>query len=160
MFWNKIKLFFSSLMYNNNKLDYLRQFPILHNFSKFELFLFSHLIQIRHFKKDEIIFQEQFPLAVIYLVQSGAIEIYSHYDINEEPVVLTKNQFIGVIDLYDENRRKEEAKAIKDTVLLAISHIDFQKFIKANPRTGVKLLSNICGALSHFIFQKHKPVTD
>jgi len=157
MFWIKVKQLFSSFLYNSNKLNYLRQFPILRNFSTFELFLFSHLIQTRHFKKDEIIFQEQFPLAVIYLIQSGAIEIRSRYDLNEEPVILTKHQFIGVIDLYDENRRKEEAKAVKDTILLAISHIDFQKFINANPRTGVKLLSNICGALSHFIFQKHKP---
>lgn len=160
MFWIKIKQFLSSLLYSSDKLDYLRHFPILKDFSNFELYLFSQIVHTRYFKKDETIFQEQFPLAVIYLIQSGAIEIKSQYNQDENPEVLHKNQFIGVIDLYDENKRKEEAKAVKDTVLLAISHIDFQTFVHSNPKTGVKLLNNICSALSHYIFRKHKTFSE
>jgi hypothetical protein len=56
--------------------------------------------------------------------------------------------------MYNENKRKGEAKATKDSTLLAISHLDFQTFIKANPKTGLKLLNNICKSLSHFIIHK------
>jgi signal-transduction protein with cAMP-binding, CBS, and nucleotidyltransferase domain len=160
MNWKNIGQWIISLIINRSNLDYLRKFPILNGFSTHELFLFSQIIQERHFKEGEIIYQEQFPLAVVYLISKGAIELTENYQSSSVPTVLHKHQFLGVVDMYNENRRQGEAIAIKDSTLLAVSHLDFSSFIKTNPSTGVKLLNNICQALSHYIFQQTKPIEE
>jgi signal-transduction protein with cAMP-binding, CBS, and nucleotidyltransferase domain len=144
-----------SLLGLNKELDELRKFPILKDFSYHELSLFQNIIQERSFKEGEYLYREQYPLAVIYLIKKGAIEVKDNYHCTDTPVVLTKHQFLGIVDMYNKNRRQGEAKAIKDSTLLAISYIDYENFITHNPRTGVKLLNNICKVLSHFIYQKH-----
>ena len=160
MQWKTISQWLLSLITNRKDLDYLRKFPILNGFTSHELFLFSQIVQERRFKEGEIIYQEQFPLAVIYLIASGAIELTDDYQRMNSPYILRKHQFLGVIDMYNENRRKGEAIAIKPTILLAVSHLDYESFIRFNPKAGVKLLNNICKALSHYIVQLDKPKED
>ncbi len=134
-----------------DRFDYLKKFPILDGFSRHELFLLSQILQERKFMAGEIVYDAQYPLAVIYLIAGGSIEIVEGDNELQKNVVLHKHQFLGIIDMYNENRRKGIARAVKDSTLLAVSHLDFQAFIKANPKTGVKLLNNICAALSHYI---------
>jgi CRP-like cAMP-binding protein len=147
----KLKQWISSHLVSKDNLVYLLKFPLLKDFTRHELFLFFQNIQERNFKEGEIIYQEQFPLAVIYLIASGIIEIKENQANQEKSLILHKHQFFGIIDMFTENKRKGEAKALKDSVLLAVSHPDFQSFIKDNPRTGIKLLKNICQSLSHTI---------
>jgi len=160
MFWTEVKLWFSTLLIKRSKLDYLRKFPILNDFTDHELFLFSQIVQERSFKEGELVYQEEFPLAVIYLVLKGAIELKdsSHEQVNS--IILNTHQFLGIIDLYTENKRKGEARAIKDSIILAVSHLDFMTFIRTNPKTGVKLMNNICRALSHTIYEMQNSVAE
>lgn len=138
----------------SDRFDYLKKFPILADFTKHEFFLFSQILQERRFKAGESVYDAQFPLAVVYLILSGTIEIEETENEQMTTVLFHKHQFIGIIDMYNENRRKGIAKAVKDSTLLAVSHLDFQAFIKANPKTGVKLLNNICASLSHYIVKQ------
>jgi len=160
MNWKNIGQWLVSLIVNSHDLDYLRKFPVLKGFSNHELYLFAQIVQERHFKEGELVYQEQFPLAVIYLISKGAVELTTDYHSSTGPVVLYKHQFLGIVDMYNENRRLSEAIAIKDTTLLAVSHLDFASFVKTNPAAGVKLLGNICQALSHYIFQQNKPIEE
>jgi CRP-like cAMP-binding protein len=153
----KLHLVLKSLFFNPKDFDVLRKFPIFHDYTNHELYLFSQIVHERHFKEGEIIYQEQFPLAVIYLIKSGFIDIINNPEDPSDHVVLHKHQFYGIVDMYNEKRRKGLARAKTDSVLLAVSNIDFQSFIKANPKAGVKLMTNICRSLSHFIFQDHIP---
>ncbi len=148
MLWIKFKNWLDAFLHGRGKLDYLRNFPLLCDFSFLELFLFEQIINIRHYKKGEFIYQEEFPLAVIYLILDGAIEVKEGSDQNIKTIVLEKYQPLGIIDLYTENRRKGVAYALKDSTLLAVSHLDFNAFIRSNPKTGIKLLNNICRILS------------
>lgn len=148
MFWTTIKNWLDVHMHGLSKYDYLRKFPLLCDFTNLELFLFSQIVQTRKFKKGEIVYQEEFPLAVIYLILDGAIELKEGSDNNANTLILEKYQILGVIDLYTENRRKGVARASKDSVLLAVSHLGFNSFIKSNPKTGIKLLNNICRIIS------------
>jgi signal-transduction protein with cAMP-binding, CBS, and nucleotidyltransferase domain len=144
MTWNDIKQWIKSLLNKRKELEYLTHFPILDGFTRHELFLFSQIVQDRQFKQGEFVYREQYPLAVIFLIGKGSVEVRED---NAKPLILKKNQFIGIVDMYNENRRKGEARTLRDSTLYAISHLDFQAFIKINPRTGVKLLNNICLAL-------------
>ena len=159
MNWKNINQWLISLISKRKELDYLRKFPILSGFTNHELFLFSQMLQERHFKDGEVIYQEQLPLTVIYLILKGAVELTDNYQ-SIKPIILHKYQFLGIADMYNENKRQGEAIALKDTVLLAFSHLDYFSFIKTNHRTGVKLLNNICQALSHYILAPSKSMQE
>jgi len=145
------KSWIKSLLVKPDRYAYLKKYPILAGFTQYELFLLSQILQERKFKENEVVYGAQNPLAVIYLIASGSIEIDETANGQNIKTTLHKHQFLGIIDMYNENRRKGIARAVKDSTLLAVSHLDFQAFIKANPKTGVKLLNNICAALSHYI---------
>jgi len=160
MQWKNISQWLISLISKRKELDYLRKFSILSGFTNHELYLFSQILQERCFKEGEVIYQEQFPMTVIYLILKGTIELTDNYQNSNKPITLHKYQFLGIADMYNENRRQGEAIAAKDSTLLAFSHLDYYSFIKMNPRTGVKLLDNICRTLSHYILQPFKPVQE
>ncbi len=160
MQWKHIGHWLISFINSPKDLDYLRKFSIFKGFSNYELFLFSQILQERQFKEGEIIYQEQFPLTVIYLITKGAIELTDNYQSSNKPLILHKYQFLGIADMYNENRRQGEAIALKDTTLLAFSHLDYYAFIKSNPTTGVKLLDSICKALSQYILKPNEPIQE
>jgi CRP-like cAMP-binding protein len=153
MVFNKLLTVIKSFLFNPEEYVMLSQFPILEGLTKHELYLFSQIVHERHFKEGEIIYQEKFPLAVIYLILSGSIEIKNKPDDPAGNVILRKHQFYGIVDMYNEKRRKGSATAKTDSTLLAVSNVDFQSFIVVNGKTGVKLMTNICKSLSHYIFQ-------
>lgn len=155
-----LKKWLLSLVASDAEIENLRKFAILKDFTNYELVLFQNIVHERHFKEGEYLYQGQYPLAVIYLIKKGAIEVKDNYHCEDKPVILSKHQFLGIVDMYNQNRRQGEAKAIKDSTVLAISYIDFDNFITQNSRTGVKLLNNVCKALSHFIYHKHNITTE
>jgi CRP-like cAMP-binding protein len=144
-----------SLLLRQDELAHLRKFPLLRDFSNWELYLFSQLIQERTFKAGEYIYKEDFPLTVVYLILKGEIEVVDHYEHNSTPLVLRKHQFLGIIDMYNEDHRKGNAKAIRDSILLAVSKQDLQDFWANNPKAGVKFLNSLSRSLSHYIYQLH-----
>jgi len=149
-----------ALFNKKSRLDYLRNFNILKDFTDYELYMFSQILNERKYKAGEFIYKEQYPLAVIYLVLEGTVEVQDNYHNSGKPTIIKKNQFLGIVDMYNQHRRQGEAKAIKNSVLLAVSYIDFQHFVKNHPSTGVKLMNRVCEALSHFIYKQHNSETE
>jgi signal-transduction protein with cAMP-binding, CBS, and nucleotidyltransferase domain len=158
MNWNLLKQWLLALSRKHDNYDYLSKFPILSGFSKHELFLFAQIVQERVFKEGEEIYQDQSPLAVLYLIKSGTVQIREEKEGQNRLLLRHRHQFIGIVDMYNDSKRHGDATALKDTVLLAVSHLDFQAFLKNNTSTGVKLLNNICKALSHYIISDTVPI--
>ncbi len=151
-----LKQFLVNLFQRKTEWDKLRSYPILKDFTRYELFLFSQMVQERQFKQGEIIYQEQFPLAVIYLIEKGVIDISEDHNGRQNSFELGRHQIIGMIDIYTEDKRKGRAIAKTDSTLLAISHLDFISFVQANPRTGIKLLNNVCRIVCQFAINLQK----
>jgi signal-transduction protein with cAMP-binding, CBS, and nucleotidyltransferase domain len=146
----------SYLHTKKDRFAYLRNFPILKDFNTFELYLFSQIINERNYKENEFVYLHESPLEVLYLILSGSIEITDYFKDTGKAILLDEYQFLGIIELFNDNKRKGDAKAKSDSVLLAISHLDFKTFIKNNPRTGTKLLNNICLALSNIAISQYQ----
>lgn len=154
----KLKLWLKALWGSHPELDYLRKFSLLKDFKGRELYLFSQLLHKRQYKAEEFLYREDYPLAVIYLILRGEIEVHENQATNVNNVVLHKHQFLGIVDMYNESRRNGSAKALKDSEVLALSRQDFRDFIKDNPQTGVKLMDNVATILSRYIFQMTDPI--
>ncbi|MBM4403459.1 MAG: cyclic nucleotide-binding domain-containing protein [Candidatus Cloacimonetes bacterium] len=136
------------------KQDYLclKQFALFNDLTHFELDLVFPMFHRREFAPGELVFEKGYPLEVIYFVESGALEVTGKLQGNQT-MELTTGGYIGLIDMYHEKIRSSSARAVKDTVLLAISRTDLQEFIFGRTITGVKILHNVCGELSRSVFQ-------
>ncbi len=147
------------LTHLNKKPDFsrLREYPMLKDLNDHELKMFSQLILEREYKEGEYIFKQDFPVAAIYLIHSGLIQIHAHDDPEASPILLHPHQFIGILDMYNQNKRRGTARVVKDSVLATISRQDFMNFIHNNPKAGVKILNRICEAYSHYIYHLQEP---
>ena len=150
-----IKLFFlwlKNVLHKPSKYAGLRRFSIFKQLSSFELYLLNNFLHHRSFKSGEILFDKDYPLEMIYFIEKGEIALQgkSH---PKGYQVLKKNDSLGIMDMYFDNVRSSTAKALSEVSVLAISRYDLLDLIHHNPHIGVKILSGICQAFSHYIFQ-------
>jgi len=105
----------------------------------------------KHYTKDEIIFRENYPSVVIYIVFKGSVKLYTDTSSSEYEVFIgeMKPQMVfGELGIFSEINRQVSAVALEDTHLLAINKTDFINYVKSNPGTGIKLLWNLGRAIT------------
>ena len=154
---HKLGTWLLSIFNKRTDISYLQKFPVLKCLKYHELHLFSQLLHERHYSEGEFIYKEDYPLAIIFLVLKGQVEVHESLNPDQTPLLLSRYHFLGIVDMYNQNKRKGTARAIKDSTLLAISRQDFEDFLFANPKTGVKILNNVCHSLSHYIYELKEP---
>ncbi len=135
-----------------NKLEssFLREIAFLKRLDFFELKTFSRLLHRREFKPGEVVFREGYPHAVLYIVKEGKIDIVLETD-EKEPIKLaelTPKSFFGEIGLFIDTNRTATAFAAEESVLLAVSKVDFKDLIGKYPRIGVKIVYELGKRLS------------
>lgn len=137
----------------------LKKQDILNQLNLFELKNLSrHLIE-RHYKAGEIIYRENYPHVVLYMVKSGQVEIYLESAENNENLgILKEHEHFGEIGLFNDTNRITSARALSDCHLYAISKYDFIRFISKYPGTGVKILFKLAEGISLDVvsFIKHE----
>ncbi len=136
------------------KQDYLclKRYPVFRGLSHFELNLIYQMFHRREFHAGDVVFEQGFPLEVVYFIESGKLEVSGVPQLGGSRI-LNEGEYIGLIDMFHEKIRSSSAKATEESVLLAISRTDLQDFINGRLTTGVKILNNTCSELSGFIFQ-------
>jgi CRP-like cAMP-binding protein len=128
----------------------LMHFQLLRELNPAELNIIHSYMHNREFKKGEVLFEEGYPLEVIYLIREGEIQVQGLRSDNDS-WLLKKHQFVGIIDLFTKNHRLSKATAYTDLSVFALSQTDFWEIIRYNPVLGVKLLKACCHFLGKFI---------
>jgi len=149
-----IKAFFKKL-FSRKKAKNQVDFAFLHDVILFDKLSDKELLRIsdffiyKYFKKGEVIFQENYPHIVLYVVVVGRVKQYKGSPDEEYLIsdLLPQNMFGGMA-LFIETNRLFSAVATEDTTLIAINKTDLMAFIKSNPVTGIKLLWNLGKYLS------------
>ncbi|MCK9556709.1 MAG: cyclic nucleotide-binding domain-containing protein [Candidatus Cloacimonetes bacterium] len=129
----------------------LKQYQVFADLNDFELYLLNELIHTRSFKAGELIYEEGYPLEVIYFVQSGEIELSGIYGSKLNKTV-GPGGHLGILDMYHGNQRSSTATAKTDIEAHVISKSDLSSFVELKPRAGLKILSAINQEFCHFIF--------
>jgi CRP/FNR family transcriptional regulator len=143
----RIFQWFKSLFTSKDTHHSLRGFMLFRDLSAHDLALVSEYLHERVFRAGEAVFEEGYPLEVVYLVKSGEVEV-SGGSQSGTSVKLGAYDIIGLIDLFKGKKRLNSAKAISDLTLLAVSATDFRELVSRNPALGVKLLSACCEYLA------------
>lgn len=96
----------------------------------------NNKLEIRKYKKDEIIFEEGTREACMYAVYSGTVGIYSNYGTSEEKLLtrLYSEEFFGEMGLIEEMPRSATAVALeKNTEVQVITADTFENYFKERP---------------------------
>ncbi|PKN80216.1 MAG: hypothetical protein CVU48_02930 [Candidatus Cloacimonetes bacterium HGW-Cloacimonetes-1] len=140
-----------SLLKGKDRFGNLRKFSVFKDLNSFELYLLHQIMNERAYVEGEILFENKFPLELIYFIDKGEVEVIGALQPNGSRL-LKKNQFVGLIDMFQENVRSSSARVTQDSVFLAVSQTDLRKFIHDNPRIGIKILIRTCELISKFSF--------
>ena len=148
---------------NSEEIDYdfLKSVDIFSNLSDGEIDKLDEIFLVRHYKKNEIIFRENYPHVVLYIIKSGKVKIY--LNLRHEKVTihdLGSKKHFGEIGFFVETNRIASAIATEDTELIAIKHTDMKQFIKDNPATGIKLLFNLGKSITNDFIEVSKKVKE
>ncbi len=147
---NEILLWFKRLFVRKDCCKDLLQYSLFRDLNARQRRLVANCLHTREFKAGESVFEEGYPLEVIYFIESGRLEVSSLFP-DESPTVLKRHQFIGVLDYFSDQKRLSSAKGITDVKLKALSADDFQELLTKDPDLGVKLLNACCCFLGTFI---------
>ena len=130
--------------------NFLREIPVLKNFSDLELRTFSRFLHRRTFTANEIIFNENDVGLGFYFILSGHVDLYGNTltEQNNETRVLVasleKSDYFGEIAILKPNSlRTAMAQARNSVVLLGVFKPDMEELIHQFPTIGAKLLQSI-----------------
>jgi CRP-like cAMP-binding protein len=126
-----------------NEHQALKKYLLFRELNPFELSLVNACLHNREYRAGEVLFEEGHPLEVLFFIVSGEMQVTGKLN-PQGSAVLKKHQFIGVIDLFGNNKRSGSATALTDLSVLALTESDFQDLISKNKRLGNKLLK-ACG---------------
>ncbi|MCD4651194.1 MAG: cyclic nucleotide-binding domain-containing protein [Candidatus Cloacimonetes bacterium] len=140
---------------------FLRNISFLKKLHRLELKLFSKLLNKRVFQPGEYIFKQGYPVAVLYMIKEGKIEIV--LEKKDNVVILTsldKYCFFGEPALFVETQRTASARAAVKSTLYAVSKKDFQEFIATHPKIGGKILFELGKRLSQMVIDTNQRFWD
>jgi CRP/FNR family transcriptional regulator len=121
----------------------------MENLPNFESFLKKHAseewslvlnnyVELKSYKKNEIIIMEGKPLAGLYFINHGKIKVSSLYEANQERIMRLSNtgDFVGHRALFSD-QSPISATALTDAELIFIPKNIFMRFISANPHVAL-----------------------
>ena len=157
MIFKKLKAMFR---YNKEveviDFDFYKSIDILGNLSHNEIKRLDDYMIHKSYKKDEIIFRENHPTVVLYIIKSGRVKVFMNTSDGETIInILESKKHFGEMGIFIDANRLASAVAIEDTELIAIQKTDLKQFIKSNPGTGIKLLFNLGKTISSELYQAY-----
>ena len=93
-------------------------------------------LELKHYKKNEVIFRQGDPSDCMYRVESGKVGIALDYESAQETDLteLSAGQFFGEMGLIEKAPRSATAVSLsEDTVLQVIDEENFTRFFAENP---------------------------
>lgn len=100
---------------------------------------------------DECLFQAGEAGGTLYVVESGAVELYLKDNAGQKILLKTAEcgDFFGEVSLFDGRPRTATAVAATDCKLLALSREDLIETFRRQPETAVGMLAAMGGMLRH-----------
>lgn len=156
-----IKKIFNDSEKNESENQFIKRVKLFEGLKGKEFRHIAPLLIPKKFKKDEVIFRENYPHVVLYIVKTGQISIYlENNGVPTGLVILKEYEHFGEIGLFGKDvKRAASAKALVDTELYAIKKTDFKEFVKKYPATGVKILYNIGKSISDDLIRSNNEIT-
>jgi CRP/FNR family cyclic AMP-dependent transcriptional regulator len=126
---------------------FLRNIPVLKNFTENELRVLSKYLHNRTFAPKSLVFKEGESGFGFYFVFDGTVSLYMKNDMNGENnliTILDKHDYFGELALLQENSIRSASCITDDGCsLLGLFKPDLEELLECNPRIAAKILQSI-----------------
>ena len=124
--------------------------PLFYNLDCTELLEVVKAIGSREVKKGDVIFQEGGISNSLCFINEGKVKLYKYTKDGKEQIlsILSKNDFVGDLELLKESPHKFNAEAIEDCKLCIITKDEMKTLMMNNPEMVIKILESVAEKLS------------
>lgn len=114
---------------------FLKHLPIFSELSPRALKMLEDIVHVRNYKAHETVFEENDPGSGMYMIRSGAVEIYAmREDGTEEDLVrLGAGDFFGETTLTAPAPRTASARTLENTELVGLFRADILELMERKP---------------------------
>jgi len=129
----------------------LRQIPLFQLLDDDELTALAAQLDQKHFWKGQIIFSEGDPGGIMYVVQSGKVEVFIK-DSSGEHVSLDEvkpGEMFGELSLLDNEPRSANAKTLEETTLFVVDRHDLEMLFQSHLHAAFDVMAMLGKRIRH-----------
>ena len=131
--------------------DLLAQIPLFDTLASEDLEALASRMTERQFKAGEKVFDKNDSGSSMYVVLSGAVQIFLPGGGPEEPRVVLKDartgEYFGELSLFDDKPRSASVEATVDTTLLELTRVDFSDHLSRSQNAAMTILAEMAERL-------------
>ncbi|MEO8610244.1 MAG: DUF1003 domain-containing protein [Chloroflexota bacterium] len=131
--------------------ELLRQIPLFGLLDNDELTALAAQLDQKHYLKGQMIFSEGDPGGMMYVVQSGKVQVFIK-DTGGESVMLDDvdtGEIFGELSLLDNEPRSANAKAMEDTQLFVIDRHDLEILFQSHLHAAFDVMAMLGKRIRH-----------
>lgn len=131
--------------------ELLAQIPLFDTLAADDLAALASRMTERRFKAGEKVFDKNDSGSSMYVVLSGAVQIFVPGGSAEEPRVVLKDlrtgEYFGELSLFDDKPRSASVEATVDTTLLELTRADFSDHLSRSAAAALTMLAEMAERL-------------
>src|SRR5580692_5986133 len=131
--------------------DLLAQIPLFQGLSDEDREALAERLTEKSFKAGDIVFSQGEQGSSMYVVQSGAVQIYLPSKEKDLPPVVLKDlrtgEYFGELAIFDDKPRSASVRALVDTVLLELTREELGEHLGRSTRAAMTILSEMAERL-------------
>lgn len=123
----------------------LKSLPLFSELGDDELVEIWKLVQIRSYKKSNIILFEEDPGDSLFIIKEGKVKITRLSEEGKEVIlsILGEGEFFGEMSLLDGESRSANVIALADSEVFILKREDFLNILTDNPQIAISLLEEL-----------------
>jgi len=127
--------------------DLLAQIPLFEGLSDEDRDALAKRLSEKSFKADEMVFSKGDKGSSMYIVLSGAVQIYLPPPDKDTPPVVLKDvrtgEYFGELSLFDDKPRSASVKSLVDTTLLELTREELGEHLTKSKNAALAILSEM-----------------
>jgi CRP/FNR family cyclic AMP-dependent transcriptional regulator len=131
--------------------ELLTQIPLFQGLADDDREALAARLTEKTFKAGDIVFSQGDRGSSMYVVQSGAVQIYLPSATKETPPVVLKDlrtgEYFGELALFDDKPRSASVRALVDTTLMELTREDLGEHLGRSTRAAMTILSEMAERL-------------
>ncbi len=158
-FWSNI---FRGSGYEGTLAYFLGTVTIFGKLKKRDLAFLESMVHERHYKADEIVFEEGDIGSGMYAIRSGQVKIFTKDEHGNELelAVLEAGDFFGEVALTTSRPRIASARTTEQTVLVGLFRADMLETVRKHPTLASKILLGLNRAISDRLHQSNQQLQE
>jgi CRP/FNR family transcriptional regulator, cyclic AMP receptor protein len=127
--------------------ELLAQIPLFQGLADDDREALAARLTEKTFRSGDIVFSQGESGSSMYVVRSGAVQVYLPSAENDVPPVVLKDirtgEYFGELSLFDDKPRSASVRAVVDTILLELTREQLAEHLSRSPRAAMTILSEM-----------------